>query len=81
MSCLPATVKRPKAPGMSLSPRQSEILALARDSGHVQVDELARQFDVAVQTIRRDLAEMAGMGLLDRVHGGAVPRQGLTNLD
>lgn len=65
---------------MSLSLRQSEILALARDSGHVQVDELAQHFDVAVQTIRRDLAEMAGMGLLDRVHGGAVPRQGVTNI-
>lgn len=65
---------------MSLSLRQSEILALARDSGHVQVDDLARHFDVAVQTIRRDLAEMAEMGLLDRVHGGAVPRQGVTNI-
>ena len=65
---------------MSLSLRQSEILALARDSGHVQVDDLARHFDVAVQTIRRDLAEMTEMGLLDRVHGGAVPRQGVTNI-
>lgn len=65
---------------MPLSLRQSEILALARDTGRVLVDDLARQFDVAAQTIRRDLGEMADMGLLDRVHGGAVPRQGVVNI-
>lgn len=63
---------------MSLSLRQTEILA--RDTGRVLVDDLARQFDVAVQTIRRDLGELADMGLMDRVHGGAVPRQGVVNI-
>jgi DeoR family glycerol-3-phosphate regulon repressor len=33
-----------------------------------------------LQTIRRDLAELADEGLLDRVHGGAVLRTGVTNL-
>lgn len=65
---------------MTLSLRQTEILALARNTGRVLVDDLARQFDVAVQTIRRDLTEMSDMGLLDRVHGGAVPRQGVVNI-
>lgn len=65
---------------MSLSLRQTEILALARDTGRVLVDDLARQFDVAVQTIRRDLGELADMGLMDRVHGGAVPRAGVVNI-
>lgn len=72
--------KNPYPATMSLSLRQSEILSLARDSGRVLVDDLARQFDVAVQTIRRDLTEMAERGLLDRVHGGAVPRQGVVNI-
>ena len=50
------------------------------ETGRVLVDDLARQFDVAVQTIRRDLTEMSDMGFLDRVHGGAVPRAGTVNL-
>lgn len=65
---------------MNLNQRQSEILALARSMGRVMVDDLARHFDVAVQTIRRDLGELADLGHLDRIHGGATPRQGLTNI-
>lgn len=65
---------------MSMNPRQSEILALARSMGRVMVDDLARHFDVAVQTIRRDLGDLAEQGHLDRIHGGAVPRQGMINI-
>ncbi|WP_347265716.1 DeoR/GlpR family DNA-binding transcription regulator [Paracoccus sp. (in: a-proteobacteria)] len=65
---------------MALSIRQAEILELVRAEGRVLVDELAQRFDVTLQTIRRDLGEMAELGLLDRVHGGAVPRAGAVNL-
>ena len=65
---------------MALSFRQSEILDIARGEGRVVVDDLAQRFDVTLQTIRRDLTELADAGLLDRVHGGAVPRTGVTNL-
>lgn len=65
---------------MTLSPRQTEILALARSMGRVMAEDLARHFDVAVQTIRRDLGELADAGHLDRIHGGAVPRQGMVNI-
>ena len=65
---------------MALSIRQSEILDLARSEGRVLVEELAQRFEVTLQTIRRDLGEMADAGLLDRVHGGAVPRAGTVNL-
>lgn len=65
---------------MALSIRQSEILDLARAGGRVLVDELAQRFDVTLQTIRRDLGDMAEAGLLERVHGGAVPRAGTVNL-
>jgi DeoR family transcriptional regulator, glycerol-3-phosphate regulon repressor len=65
---------------MALSFRQSEILEIARAEGRVMVDDLAQRFDVTLQTIRRDLSELADMGHLDRVHGGAVPRTGVTNL-
>ena len=65
---------------MPISIRQNEILDLARSEGRVLVDDLARRFEVTLQTIRRDLSELAEAGLLDRVHGGAVPRSGMVNL-
>ena len=65
---------------MALSFRQSEILDIARAEGRVVVEDLASRFDVTLQTIRRDLTELADAGYLDRVHGGAVPRTGVTNL-
>jgi DeoR family transcriptional regulator, glycerol-3-phosphate regulon repressor len=60
--------------------RQGEILELLRSEGRVAVDELAVRFEVTVQTIRRDLSEMAEAGHLDRVHGGAVARVGVANI-
>jgi DeoR family glycerol-3-phosphate regulon repressor len=65
---------------MALGFRQSEILEITRKEGRVVVEDLAGRFDVTLQTIRRDLTELADLGLVDRVHGGAVPRTGATNL-
>ena len=64
---------------MALSFRQSEILEIARSEGRVVVELLADRFGVTLQTIRRDLTDLADSGLLDRVHGGAVLRTGVTN--
>ncbi len=63
----------------AITPRQSDILSLARRSGRVDVEALAEQFDVSPQTIRKDLNELCEMQLLDRIHGGAVFRSGVTN--
>ena len=65
---------------MALSIRQMDIVNLAKASGRVEVDDLASRFDVSVQTIRRDLGELADQGLVDRVHGGAVLPSGVANL-
>ncbi|MCS6623508.1 DeoR/GlpR family DNA-binding transcription regulator [Roseibacterium beibuensis] len=65
---------------MPITPRQDDILRVAREIGRVGVDDLAAQFDVTVQTIRRDLTELCEAGLLDRVHGGAVLPSGVTNI-
>jgi DeoR family glycerol-3-phosphate regulon repressor len=65
---------------MALSFRQAEILEIARAEGRVMVEDLAQRFEVTLQTIRRDLSDLADMGHLDRVHGGAVPRTGVANL-
>ncbi len=65
---------------VALNFRQTEILELARSEGRVVVEDLAQRFDVTLQTIRRDLAELADAGHLERVHGGATLRTGVTNL-
>ncbi|RLQ87739.1 DeoR/GlpR family DNA-binding transcription regulator [Notoacmeibacter ruber] len=64
---------------MSETLRHPEILELARQQGKVSVEDLAGRFGVTVQTIRRDLSELADSGHLKRVHGGAVPVSGVTN--
>ena len=65
---------------MALGFRQGEILAILRAEGRVAVEDLARRFDVTLQTIRRDLGDLAEAGYLDRVHGGAVARAGVANI-
>ncbi len=65
---------------MALGFRQLAILDFARSAGQLHVDDLARRFDVTLQTIRRDLNELAEAGHLERVHGGAVLRAPLANL-
>lgn len=65
---------------MATSFRQQEILELARKEGKVTVDGLAAHYDVTVQTIRRDLSDLAETGRLDRVHGGAVVPSGVVNI-
>ncbi|WP_438390468.1 DeoR/GlpR family DNA-binding transcription regulator [Caballeronia sp. DA-9] len=53
--------------------RKKTILEwLARD-GQVLAGPLSENFGVSEDTIRRDLREMAAEGLLQRVHGGALP--------
>lgn len=60
--------------------RHPEILRLARSEGKVTVEGLAAHFGVTLQTIRRDLSELAQAGQLARVHGGAVLPSGTANI-
>lgn len=60
--------------------RHAEILEIARREGRVTVEGLAELFGVTLQTIRRDLTELADAGRLERVHGGAVLPSGTTNI-
>jgi DeoR/GlpR family transcriptional regulator of sugar metabolism len=53
--------------------RQREILNLLEAEGSIRVAELAREFKVTEETIRRDLDLMESEGKLQRSHGGAVP--------
>lgn len=60
--------------------RHPQILELARREGKVTVEGLADAFGVTLQTIRRDLTDLADAGRLERVHGGAVLPSGTSNI-
>jgi DeoR family glycerol-3-phosphate regulon repressor len=67
-------------PPHSFSRRQTEIIALLRETGRVAVEDLALQFEVSPQTIRRDLNEMNEARVITRVHGGAIVASSVENL-
>jgi DeoR/GlpR family transcriptional regulator of sugar metabolism len=52
--------------------RYQRISRILDDLGHVRTDQLIDDLDVSRETIRRDLLDMEGLGLLHRVHGGAT---------
>ena len=54
------------------SQRRQAILAEIRAEDAASADDLARQFGVSVETIRRDLRTLHQKGLLERVYGGAT---------
>lgn len=58
---------------MYAAERQQLILTSARAAGRAEVGALAEQLDVSTETIRRDLTALERRGLLQRVHGGAIP--------
>jgi len=51
--------------------RQIRILEIVSRDGEAAVEDLARQFDVSLETIRRDLQELASTGALHKVRGAA----------
>jgi DeoR family glycerol-3-phosphate regulon repressor len=63
-----------------LTPRQAEIVDLARQKGRVDVEHLTGRFDVSPQTIRKDLNELCDIGVLQRYHGGAMFASGVANV-
>lgn len=54
------------------SERQEEIRFLLQEHGHLTVTELAQKFNVSEMTIRRDLKNLAALGLIQREHGRAI---------
>src|SRR6266478_1874593 len=53
--------------------RKQQILSILKRTGKVIAKEVSRSMGVSEDTIRRDLRELAQEGLLQRVHGGALP--------
>ncbi len=63
-----------------LTPRQQEIMNMARVRGHVLVAEIARRCSVTTQSVRRDLLELEQKKLVERVHGGAIITDSVANV-
>ena len=53
--------------------RHRWILDRLRTDGRVLASAVSTELGISDDTVRRDLADLAGAGVLQRVHGGAVP--------
>ena len=61
--------------------RQQAMAQLIGQQGRVSVAELAADLSVTTETVRRDLSALERMGLIRRVHGGAVPASALAVIE
>jgi len=52
--------------------RHDRIIALLRANPTVRIAELAREFGVSTETVRRDLDELGKLGAVNRTYGGAA---------
>ena len=69
----------PKQP-MPQEVRLRQIIDQLENKEHLSIGELADKFRVSEITIRRDLDELEGQGLLFRTHGGAIRNKPISNL-
>ena len=53
--------------------RKQLILKKLKKDGQIVAKDVSHQLGLSEDTIRRDLRELAQEGLLQRVHGGALP--------
>jgi DeoR family fructose operon transcriptional repressor len=61
--------------------RQQAMAQLVAEHGRLSVNVLAETYDVTTETVRRDLSALERMGLVRRVHGGAVPASSLAVIE
>lgn len=53
------------------SHRQKEIVEMLTRKGVIVTAEIAKEFDVSIETIRRDLDQLEKQGLIKKIYGGA----------
>lgn len=61
--------------------RQQAMARLVGEHGRLSVAAIATRFGVTTETVRRDLSALERMGLVRRVHGGAVPANSLAVIE
>lgn len=52
------------------NPRREQIVDEIKRQGPMSVEQLANRFSVTLQTVRRDIKQLAEIGVLTRYHGG-----------
>ena len=52
--------------------RRQQILQLVEEQGSIRISKLGQRFNVTDMTIRRDIDHLSELGLVRRVHGGAI---------
>lgn len=65
---------------MQLNTRQHSILAKISGTEFISVESLSQHFDMAAQTIRRDITQLCDLGLARRHHGGVGQLPSAENL-
>lgn len=58
---------------MLTNARQKLIEQIANRDGEVIISRVAKELDVSIETIRRDINVMCEQNILVKVHGGAIP--------
>lgn len=61
--------------------RQQAMAQQIAQQGSLSVAALATAFDITTETVRRDLSTLERIGLVRRVHGGAVPAGSLAVIE
>ena len=61
----------PQKVRLKLNGRHKKILEQLREEGFLATEQMARDFAVTTQTIRRDINMLSNQGLVRRYHGGA----------
>ena len=59
--------------------RKARIRDIILEKKSITVTELAKEFDVTEETIRRDLKQLESEGFLTRTYGGAFIQDGVEN--
>jgi len=57
---------------MPFTYRQNEIIEFLKVKKHAKISEISKHLFVSDATVRRELAELKRLGLIERDHGGAV---------
>src|SRR3546814_7004872 len=76
---LSRTVSKAEKAIMNASARHQQIVALVREKGMVQAQWLADHFGVTVQTVRRDIDQLASSSLVRRYRGGVAAPSSIEN--
>ena len=57
---------------LNIEERRKRIIEMLNREGRVKVVDLSKLFNISEVTIRNDLSELENLGILERVHGGAI---------